>query len=77
VAVDLTVDAGSTRVSVYDMAGRLIAVPFDGYLESGEYRIYWDTSLQSGGNAPVGVYLIHVMHSAGLSQSRKVVVLRD
>ncbi|MBN2609853.1 MAG: CotH kinase family protein, partial [Candidatus Fermentibacteraceae bacterium] len=75
VAVDFTVDAGITRVSVYDMAGRLIAVPFDGYLESGEYRIYWDTSLGSGGFAPVGVYLIHVMHSAGLSESRKVVVL--
>jgi hypothetical protein len=77
VAVDLTVNAGLTRVSVYDMAGRLVAVPFDGYLESGQYTIYWDTALQTGGNAPVGVYLIHVLHSAGLSESRKVVVLRN
>ncbi|MFO8184422.1 MAG: CotH kinase family protein [Candidatus Aegiribacteria sp.] len=77
VAVDITVDAGMTRVAVYDMAGRLVAVPFDGHLESGEYRMYWNTVLERGGLAPVGVYVIHVMHSAGLSESRKVVVLRD
>lgn len=75
VALDITVDAGLTRVSVYDMAGRLIAVPYDGYLESGEYRFHWDAAFESGARVPVGVYLIHVMHSAGLSESRKVVVL--
>ncbi len=75
VALDIIVDAGRTVVSVYDLAGRLVDVIMDEYLETGEHRIYWDTLQGRGGIAPTGVYLIHVRHAAGLSQSRKIVIL--
>ena len=75
VALDIIVDAGQTVVSVYDLAGRLVDVIMDEYLETGAHRIYWDTLQGRGGLAPTGVYLIHVRHAAGLSQSRKIVIL--
>lgn len=77
VAMDITVDAGQTVVSVYDLAGRLVDVILDEYLETGEHRLYWDTLLRGGGYVPTGVYLIHVRHAAGLSESRKIVILNQ
>ncbi|MCD4702562.1 MAG: lamin tail domain-containing protein, partial [Candidatus Aegiribacteria sp.] len=77
VALDITVDAGQTVVSVYDLAGRLVDVIMDRYLETGEHRLYWDTIQGRGGHAPTGVYLIHVRHAAGLSESRKIVILNQ
>ncbi len=75
VALDITVDAGETVVSVYDLCGRLVDVIVDDYLESGLHRVYWDGIQENGGYTPTGVYLMHVMHSAGLSESRKIVFL--
>lgn len=77
VALDITVDAGETVVSVYDLAGRLVDVIMDEYLETGEYRLYWDTVQSRGGYVPAGVYLIHVRHTGGLSESRKIVILTE
>lgn len=77
VAVDITVDAGETVVSVYDLSGRLVDVIMDEYLETGDYRIYWDTIQGNGGYAPSGIYLINVRHSAGLSESRKLIILNQ
>ena len=77
VALDLTVDAGQTVVSVYDLAGRLVDVILDEYLETGEHRLFWDTLQSRGGVVPTGVYLIHVRHAAGLSESRKIVILNQ
>jgi len=51
VTLDITVDAGQTVVSVYDLAGRLVDVITDRYLETGEHRLYWDT-LQGGAVMP-------------------------
>ena len=76
VAVDITVDAGQTEVSVYDLAGRLVDVVLDEYLETGDYRVQWDTTRGGAGYVPTGVYLINVRHSAGLSENRKIVVIR-
>ncbi len=77
VTLDITVDAGQTVVSVYDLSGRLVDVIMDRYLETGEHRLYWDTLQGRGGHAPTGVYLIHVRHAAGLSESRKIVILNE
>ncbi|MCK4806954.1 MAG: lamin tail domain-containing protein, partial [Candidatus Aegiribacteria sp.] len=75
VTLDITVNAGQTVVSVYDLTGRLVDVIMDEYLETGEHRLYWDTFHGRGGFVPTGVYLIHVRHTAGLSESRKIVIL--
>ena len=77
VTLDLTVDAGPTVVSIYDISGRLVAEVMNQYLESGDYRIYWDTLRDRGSYVPSGIYLIHVRHAAGLSASRKIVVIRS
>ncbi|MCD4774426.1 MAG: CotH kinase family protein [Candidatus Aegiribacteria sp.] len=77
VTLDITVDAGQTVVSVYDLAGRLVDVIMDRYLETGEHRLHWDTLQGWGGYVPTGVYLIHVRHAAGLSESRKIVILNE
>lgn len=77
VTLDITVNAGQTVVSVYDLAGRLVDVVMDEYLETGDHRVYWDRIQKNGGYAPTGIYLIHVRHSAGLSESRKIVILNE
>ena len=77
VAMDITVDAGQTVVSVYDLAGRLVDVIMDENLATGEHRLFWDTIQGRGGRAPTGVYLINVRHAAGLSESRKIVILNQ
>ncbi len=75
VALDIVVDAGQTMVSIYDLSGRLVDVILDEYLETGQHRLYWDTLRSGGGQAPSGIYLIQVRHAAGLSESRKTVIL--
>jgi hypothetical protein len=77
VTLDITVNAGQTVVSVYDLAGRLVDVVMDEYLETGDHRVYWDRIQENSGYAPTGIYLIQVRHSAGLSESRKIIILDE
>jgi hypothetical protein len=62
------------RVSVFDMAGRVVAVLKDGTAAPGPNVVTWDGSLDSGGRAASGRYLIRAELS-GFFVARSVAYL--
>lgn len=62
-------------VAVYDAAGRIVAVLYDGEMLQGSHSLVWDGSSADGEQAPVGVYHARVS-SGGQSSSRSMVLLR-
>lgn len=52
--------AGHVDVSIYDLAGRRIAVLVDGELQPGEHRAVWDGRDEGGRHVPSGIYLAHL-----------------
>jgi hypothetical protein len=46
-----------TRLSVYDISGRLVATLLDDILGSGEYQVPWDLHSDNGGSVSSGVYI--------------------
>lgn len=67
--------AGHARASVYDAAGRLVAVPVDRDLPAGAYAAAWDTRRRDGSPAPPGTYLLS-LEVPGAAQSRRIVIQR-
>ena len=64
------------RCGVYDVRGRVAAVvgPF---ASAGEARsVVWDGLTPSGRAAATGVYFARVESAAGMSESRRIVVVR-
>lgn len=66
---------GRLRLEVYDVAGRLVARPFDGEVPAGQRVVKWDG--RSGGNMPThaGLYFVR-MTAAGTVINRRFVVTR-
>lgn len=64
---------GHTRLTIYDIRGRLVSTLFSGISEAGEQRVTWDG--QSGNkSAPPGVYFA-VLHSSLGREAIKVIRL--
>ncbi|HUT98334.1 MAG TPA: S8 family serine peptidase [bacterium] len=63
-------DGSEVTLAVYDLAGRRVAVLFDGDLAAGRHTVAWDTT-----GVSVGVYLIRLV-TAGGSLTRRAVVVR-
>jgi len=74
--MEFTVDAGWTTVDVYDLAGRLVTRVMNDNLGPGSHLIQWDGTAE-GAILPDGLYVIHVRHAGGLSESRKLILLRN
>jgi flagellar hook assembly protein FlgD len=70
-------DRASYRVlvRVYNVAGRLVATPFDGELPPGSHLITWDGNGGDGARAASGVYFLRA-DAAGATRIRKAVILR-
>lgn len=66
-------EAGRARLSLFDTAGRLLSVLFDGQLQAGERVLSWSSS--SGDALGSGVY-IAVLEAGGTTVSRRVMILR-
>ena len=62
-------EAGTARLSVFDMLGREVAVLVDGPGAAGQHRITWDTS-----SFPTGVYNLVLMTQTGRVVKRVTVV---
>ena len=75
VSLEIVVDEGLTTVDVYDLAGRMVERVTEQDLAAGSHWIFWDGT-RDGAPVPDGLYLLHVMHEGGLSESRKVILLR-
>ncbi|MBN1151309.1 T9SS type A sorting domain-containing protein [candidate division WOR-3 bacterium] len=50
-------------LKIYNTAGQLVATLFDGELESGSYRIFWDSRDERNGLVKNGIYFVRL--SAG------------
>ncbi|MBN2587625.1 MAG: T9SS type A sorting domain-containing protein [Candidatus Fermentibacteraceae bacterium] len=66
-------EAGPVRLEVFDLAGRLAAVPISGWLGAGAHNVLWDGRTDSGIMAPNGIYLIRL--TAGSRQASARLVL--
>jgi hypothetical protein len=67
--------AGSTRLAVYDVTGRLVRRLADGAFDGGRHRTRWDGRDRDGRRVPNGVYFVDLRASGG-AVTRKLVVLR-
>lgn len=69
--VRFTLDAGrQTRLAVYDVLGREIAVLVDGQMSAGEHRATFDAS-----NLTSGVYIVR-LEAGGTSMTRRITLLK-
>jgi DNA-binding beta-propeller fold protein YncE len=68
-------DAGPVRVTVVDVAGRIVATLLERSLPAGRHVVEWTGDTAAGRTAPSGVYFIRV-ESGGATASRKMVLLR-
>ena len=62
--------AGSTKLSVYDLSGRLVAHVINGSLKAGDHVVSFDAS-----NLSSGIYLYR-LEAEGFTSSRKMILLK-
>jgi hypothetical protein len=60
---------------IYDIMGRLIRTLFDGYVQPGKEKVYWDGKDNSQQNVASGVYLLQ-LDAGDRTDIRKLVLLR-
>jgi hypothetical protein len=68
-------DAGATRLSIVDVAGREVAALADGHFDSGWRQTRWDLRDRAGIRAASGVYYA-VLRFEGKQASKKLLVIR-
>jgi streptogramin lyase len=67
--------AGHTRVTIVDVAGRVVATLLDRNLEAGRHVVEWHGDTAAGRASSSGVYFARV-ESGGAVQSQKLVLLK-
>jgi flagellar hook assembly protein FlgD len=63
----------NTRLTLYDIQGRMIKILLDQNLSTGHYLTKWDRTVQSGNMAPNGMYILK-LDQGNHSCATKVVV---
>ncbi|MCU7495333.1 MAG: T9SS type A sorting domain-containing protein [Ignavibacteria bacterium] len=63
-------DKSDVLLEVYDISGKHVGTIFDGTMEPGKYKFYWD-----GTNLPSGVY-IYQIRAGSFKDSKKMVLLK-
>ncbi|HUK63539.1 MAG TPA: FlgD immunoglobulin-like domain containing protein, partial [Dongiaceae bacterium] len=66
---------GTVTVTVYDLGGRSIAVPYSGATPAGVQGVLWNGLTAEGARVDPGLYVIRLHTASGVSE-RKVTVLR-
>jgi flagellar hook assembly protein FlgD len=64
-----------TRVTIYDLRGRLVKTVVDDVKDPGYYQVHWDGRDDRGAHVASGVY-IYKITAGDFSSSRKMVVVR-
>ena len=67
-------EPGSYSLAVYDAAGRLVTLLFQGWLEPGPQSWIWDRRSASGGRIPAGTFFIR-LKGPGAHINRRLVLL--
>lgn len=62
------------RISIVDIRGRRVAVPFEGRLDKGRHSIHWKGELESGERIVPGIYFARI-DAAGRSATTRLVIL--
>jgi hypothetical protein len=69
--IRFTLDAGrQTRLAIYDVLGREVAVLIDGQLAAGSHSVTFDAS-----NLTSGVYL-YKLEAGGMSQTKRMTLVK-
>jgi len=68
--------AGRVRLTIYDVAGRVVRRLYDGRAEEGPVQVSWDGLSGSGERCAAGIYLAGLEGLGGARASRKVVRLK-
>ena len=63
-------------LSVYDLAGRIVAQPIAGWLTSGLHAVSWDGKTSKGSALPAGVYFAQLEIGAKRSALKRLVLLK-
>ena len=66
---------GHVRISVFDLAGRRVAVLADGTQATGAHSVSWTDRTLDGPGLPAGVYFVRI-ESEGWSNEARIVILR-
>jgi len=66
---------GRVRVSIYDLAGRLVTTVREGEFGAGDHSVPWDGTSRSGGRVASGVYFVSV-DTARVREVQRVTVLK-
>ncbi len=75
-AVKFSVPAPAhATVRIYDVAGRLVAAPFDGSVGAGETEVLWDGRDRNGAAVPSGIYF-YDLTTDGFHSTRKMMLMR-
>ncbi len=64
-AIGFATPGGTTRLTVFDMAGRLVRTISSGEIAGGEYSMLWDGRDDSGASLGAGIYMIRLSTPAG------------
>lgn len=67
---------GAFTLAVYDVAGRRVAVLFDGVAEPGDREVIWDGRDAEGRRSPSGIYFARLSCEGTGVATRKVVLVR-
>ncbi len=65
--------AGTIKIAVYDITGKLMQTLYDGFHEAGNYDIYWNGKDLDGNPVPPGVYVCTLFSDNTVVKSVKVV----
>jgi len=66
---------GRVQLSVFDVAGRRVALLADSHYTAGRHTATWDGRSDSGREYPSGVYFVRMV-ATGFSSSRKMILVR-
>ena len=67
--------AGSCRLEIYDLRGRLVRALWDGFRTSGDHRFAWNGRDEHGHDLASGIYLARLTTNDG-TQARKLVLAK-
>lgn len=75
IAFEVATDQASVALSVHDLSGRKLRTLAEGPFAAGRHQLTWMGNDDQGNMLPAGTYL-YIMRTAGLTQARKMVILR-
>jgi len=67
--------AGEAKIEVYNVLGRLVSVPFDGYASAGTNEVMWNGKNNSGAPVASGIYFYRLI-SGNYTETRKMTLLK-